>query len=100
MILFIVSGLADNRGWSTAGFFNLIYLFHCIMLISRGCKTVDFKLTTVGCLLLSLIAVTRYVDLFHSLVLRALVFLIIGAVIFAVGIYYARAKRQSQDGAL
>jgi hypothetical protein len=99
MILLVVSRVAENSGWAGAGLFNLVYLFHCMMLISQGCRRVDLKSTTTGCLLLSLIAVTRYVDLFQSLVLRALVFLIIGAVVFAVGISYARAKRRSQEGA-
>jgi len=88
--------LSELEGWAGAAPVNVIFLFHCIILISYGCKTVNIKLTTAGCLLFSLIAVTRYADLFESLLLRSLVFLLIGAGIFTVGIFYSKAKKKMQ----
>jgi len=85
--------------WTLSGIFNLVFLFHCVMFILRGCRHVSMKLTVCGCLLFALIAVTRYVDLLHSLIMRSLVFLIIGSSIFVAGIFYSRAKKQIQKGA-
>ena len=67
------------------------------MLIVSGCKELDLKSTTAGCLLLALIALARYTDLFVSLLARSSVFLIMGAALFAVGLYYSRTKKQLQE---
>jgi hypothetical protein len=42
---------------------------------------------------------TRYTDLFVSLLTRSLVFFITGAALFAVGIYYSKTKKQMQEKA-
>jgi hypothetical protein len=41
----------------------------------------------------------RYTDLFVSLLARSSIFLLMGAALFAVGLYYSRTKKQLQDGA-
>jgi uncharacterized membrane protein len=90
-------GVLDLRGWTGAAVFNLIFLFHSIMLIVSGCKKLDIKSTTAGCLLVAFISMARYTDLFVSLLARSSVFLLMGAALFAVGLYYSRTKKQLQE---
>jgi uncharacterized membrane protein len=90
-------GVLDLKGWAGAAVFNMVYLFHSIMLIVTGCKELNVKSTTAGCLLLAFISIARYTDLFVSLLARSSVFLIMGAALFAVGFYYSRTKKQLQE---
>lgn len=83
-------------GWLGAAIFNALFIAGAICLMVHGCKTVRAGYVTVGSLLLASIAVTRYADLFESLLARSLVFLLMGAGIFAVGIAYSKAKRKQQ----
>jgi uncharacterized membrane protein len=92
-------GVLVLKGWAGAVVFNIIFLFHSIMLIITGCKKLDIKSTTAGCLLVAFISMARYTDLFVSLLARSSVFLLMGAALFAVGLYYSRTKKQLQDGA-
>jgi uncharacterized membrane protein len=90
-------GVLGLKGWTGAAVFNMIFLFHSIMLIVSGCKKLDIKSTTVGCLLVAIISMARYTDLFVSLLARSSVFLLMGAALFAVGLYYSRTKKQLQE---
>ncbi|UCD81221.1 MAG: DUF2157 domain-containing protein [Desulfobacterales bacterium] len=92
-------GVLGLKGWTGAAVFNIVFLFHSMMLIISGCKELNVKSTIVGCLLLALISLTRYTDLFVSLLARSSVFLIMGAALFAVGLYYSRTKKQLQEKA-
>jgi uncharacterized membrane protein len=67
-------------------------------MIVGGCKTLNLKTTVTGCVLFAVIAMARYADLFFSLLTRSLVFFIAGGVLFSVGLYYSRTKKQL-DGA-
>ena len=62
----------------------------------HGCTTVNAGYVTVGSLLLASVALARYPDLFESLLARSLVFLLMGAGIFTIGIAYSKAKRKQQ----
>ena len=97
VILLNTLGLLALSGWTSAALFNMLFLFHCIMWIAQGCKTIDIKSTTIGCLLLALISATRYTDLFESLIVRSLIFFLVGAAIFTVGIFYSKSKKQLQE---
>ena len=57
-------------GWVVAGPVNLVFLAHCIVLILRGCQEVNLKLVIIACLMFSALVVSRYIDLFDSLLLR------------------------------
>jgi uncharacterized membrane protein len=92
-------GVLELKGWAGAAVFNLIFLFHSIMLIAAGCKELDLKAATAGCLLLASLSMARYTDLFVSLLARSSVFLIMGAALFAVGLYYSRTKKRLQEKA-
>ncbi|MDF1592766.1 MAG: DUF2157 domain-containing protein [Desulfobacterales bacterium] len=93
VILLNTLGLLELRGWVGAAIFNLLFLFHCLMMIVSGCKSSNLKLTATGCLLFAVIAATRYTDLFTSLLARSLVFFLTGAALFAVGLYFSRTKK-------
>ena len=92
-------GVLGLKGWAGVAVFNLIFLFHSIILIAAGCKNLDIKSTTVGCLMVAGISLARYTDLFVSLLARSSVFLLMGAALFAVGLYYSRTKKQLQEKA-
>ncbi|MDM8537104.1 DUF2157 domain-containing protein [Desulfobacterales bacterium HSG17] len=99
LIFFILQAVFGGmKGWPGAAFYNLIYIFHCIMFICHGCKTINIRQTAVGCLLFSLIVLTRYVDLFESLIVRAIIFFFIGTGIFVVGNFYSGAKKKAEGG--
>ena len=89
--------LSEFDGWAGAAVFNMIFLFQSITLIYYGCKNLNSKLTAAGTAMLAFLAFARYADLFDSLLLRAIVFLGVGAGIFTVGMLYSRRKKESAE---
>lgn len=85
--------MGGGEDWITAVPFNLIFLAHALLLLTRGCRKGQLCPTIVGSVMLAALGVARYVDLFQSLVVRGLVFLVVGAGLFFVGIQYARARK-------
>ena len=53
----------------------------------------NVKLVSLACGLFCVLMVTRYVDLFDSLLARGLVFLLLGVGLFVVGNFYSRMRR-------
>ena len=88
--------LCDMNGWLGAGIFNLIFLAQAIAMISFGCRNLDGWLVASGTILITILAFTRYADLFDSLLPRAIVFLVVGALIFGTGIFYVNRKKKEQ----
>jgi uncharacterized membrane protein len=86
-------------GWLAAIPFNLIFLAHCVVFIVQGSRDANPKLVSIACVLFALLVITRYVDLFNSLLLRSLIFLLLGAGLFLVGNFYARTKGRSEEAA-
>lgn len=97
-ILMTVQALGVIRlgGWTAMAVFNILAFYQAFVLISAGCRTLSLKTTVAGCVLFATITIARYTDLFVSLLARSLVFFIAGAGLFAVGIYYSRARKQPQ----
>ena len=81
-------------GWFSLGIYNLIFLSHAIIFIVMGSQSRDLKQTISGCIFFAIIVISRYTDLFHSLIARAIVFFIIGAGIFMAANLYSRSKKQ------
>jgi hypothetical protein len=75
---------------------NLILLALSVWLMVDGARNANRKHMVRGSILFALLAMARYTDLFDSLVARAVVFLLVGAALFAVSHFYQRNKRQSQ----
>ncbi len=101
-VLMLISGagLIELGGWLGMGIFNVLFLYQAIMMIANGCRELNLKITATGCVLFAIITFTRYTDLFVSLLARSMVFLIAGAALFSVGLYYSKTKRQTQREAL
>ncbi len=99
LVVLNTMGVLVLKGWAGAAVFNIIFLFHSIMLIITGCKELDVKSTIAGCLLVAFISLARYTDLFVSLLARSSVFLLMGAALFAVGLYFSSTKKQLRESA-
>jgi uncharacterized membrane protein len=84
-------------GWIVAGPFNLVYIGMVVAMMARGCAEGLLKPTIIGSVLLVLLVVARYFDLFESQLIRGLVFVAIGAVLLVEGYLYTRARKQ-KDG--
>jgi len=76
--------------------FNLILLAMSVWLMIDGAKNANRQHMVRGSILFALLAVARYTDLFDSLITRAVVFLLVGAALFAVAHFYQRNKKQVQ----
>lgn len=74
--------------------FNAILLLHCVLLIMHGTQTLRWKEIALACLTLGALIVIRFNDLFDSLLLRSLVFLALGVLLFVLGQVYTRRKAQ------
>lgn len=96
LILLSAVGVIDLSGWPGMGIFNLLFLYQAIVMIADGCRDLNLKMTATGCVLFAVITFTRYTDLFVSLLARSMVFLIAGAALFSVGLYYSKTKKQTQ----
>jgi uncharacterized membrane protein len=84
----------DSREFALAGIFNLIFLAVAGMWMARGCREGELRPVILGSLLLVALVAARYFDLFDSLALRGLIFLIVGGVLFAEGFFYRRARER------
>jgi len=80
-----------------AGVFNLVFLAHVVSIMSRGVLNSEVRSVALGALLLIALTAARYADLFHSLIVRGLVFVAVGAALFTEGVCYARGKRQKEE---
>jgi uncharacterized membrane protein len=95
LIAFIGStfGVAQLYAWGWL-LFNLIFLGHGIIFVLRGIQLLRWKQVALGSLMLAALVVARFLDLFDSLLLRSLVFLVLGAGLFYIGHLYARQKQE------
>ncbi|MCW9089360.1 MAG: DUF2157 domain-containing protein [Gammaproteobacteria bacterium] len=85
--------IRGGAGWVALGF-NLTLLSLSVWLMVDGARNADRRHMVQGSLLFALLAAARYTDLFDSLIARALVFLLVGAALFAVSHFYQRNKGQ------
>jgi hypothetical protein len=101
LILFSLQffGVLNLEGALSTAPYNLLILFSAIMLMLRGFQTIHLRSAIMGSLLLTALAVARYVDLFHSLLARAAVFLVIGGMMLGIGVFFARARRARKEAA-
>ena len=84
-------------GWTIALPFNAIVLGLAALLILEGSEHLRPWQVGAGCLIFALVTVSRYTDLFSSLLVRAAVFVALGAGLFFVGNFYARQRRRVQE---
>lgn len=90
-------GVLGTSEVAVAGIFNLIFLAVAGMWMARGCREGELRPVILGSVLLLALIVARYCDLFESLALRGLVFVIVGGVLFAEGFFYRRARQRAEQ---
>lgn len=73
--------------------FSIIFLSYSLLLVYRGTRYLIWQSTALGGLLLSAYIFARFLDLFESLLLRGLAFIVVGAMLFAIGFYYSHQKQ-------
>jgi uncharacterized membrane protein len=88
----------ERGDWLASGIFNLLCLLLAVAWMARGCREGRLRPTLDGAVLLVALAAARYFDLFESLALRGLVFLLAGAGLFATGWQYSRARKRREAG--
>jgi uncharacterized membrane protein len=74
--------------------FNVVFLAQSVLMMGRGCRDGEIAPTVVGSLMLIALTVGRYVDLFESLFTRGVIFIVVGAILFAEGIFYIRSRKK------
>lgn len=79
--------------------YDVILSAHCVLLIIRGTDNLKWKQVVIGCLVLGTVIFARFNDLFHSLLVRSLVFLCLGAMLFLIGHLYSKRKQRELDSA-
>jgi uncharacterized membrane protein len=87
----------NQQEWLVAGPFNLIFLALAATWMAKGCREALLRPTILGSLLFGALMTGRYFDLFESLLMRGLVFLTVGAILFAEGILFMRNRRFAQQ---
>jgi hypothetical protein len=86
--------IVGHLEWPAITVFNLVFLAHAAMLVARGCRSAVLGQTAMGSILLIALAIARFTDLFGSLAVRGLIFVIVGVLIFSQGFFYIRSKRK------
>lgn len=79
---------------STWVIYSALFLAYSVLLIYRGTQYLRWQSAALGSVLLSIYIFARFMGMFESLLLRGFAFLAIGALLFAVGIYYSRQKER------
>ena len=92
-------GVLKLQGALSTAPYNLLILFSAVMMMMRGFQSLRLRTAIMGSLLLTALAVARYVDLFHSLLARAAVFLVIGGMMLGIAVFFARARRARKEAA-
>ncbi|HPS56189.1 MAG TPA: hypothetical protein PLP05_11385, partial [Sedimentisphaerales bacterium] len=80
--------------WPAVAVFNLIFLAHMLMMMADGCKQINVIRTVSGALGLAVLTAARFTDMFDSLAVRGLIFVIVGTLIFAQGFFYLSSKKK------
>ena len=92
--------LFDNQLQPLTLLFNIILAAHSILLIIRGTDNLKWPQVAVGCATLSVLVFIRFNDLFHSLLMRSLVFVVLGAMLFFIGHLYSKRKLKENSKAV
>lgn len=97
IVIALLFSSGKTGGWAIALPFNAIVLGLAATLILEGSARLQPRLVSAGCVVFALVTVSRYTDLFSSLLARAAVFVALGAGLFFVGNFYARQRRRVQQ---
>lgn len=78
--------------------FNLILLCVSALWTVQGCRDGRLRPVVLGSVVLGLLVLARYFDLFDSLAARGLAFLLFGGALFAEGFFYRRMRLERAPG--
>jgi len=99
-LAFAISALSSFKSILNPGLvwiaYSALFLAYSLLLIYRGSQYLRWQSTALGSLLLSAYTFARFMDLFDSLLLRGFAFILIGALLFSIGLYYSRQKAKSR----
>jgi uncharacterized membrane protein len=90
---------AETAGWIIATIATAVFLYHSVANLWRGCRDTRLGWVIGGSLLMAAWVFARYADLFDSLLARGVMFIVMGAALFAVAIFYHRLKKQARPAA-
>ena len=74
---------------------NIALLIHAVIWIVVGSREQHGRTVAGAALLFAMVAVPRFLDLFDSLLMRALLFVALGAGLFLLGNFYQRQKKSA-----
>ncbi len=97
LVLGCMLGRVETDGWALALPFNVFVLGLATLLILEGSTNLQPWRVGGGCVVFALVTMSRYADLFTSLLARSAVFVALGAGLFVVGNYYSRQRRQVRE---
>ncbi len=92
LITLWASQIGQQAGETVWVWANIAALTHAVLWIIDGAHLQQGRKVMIACLLFAAIAIPRFMDLFDSLLMRALLFLALGASLFLVGNFYQRQK--------
>ncbi len=84
---------SEIERWWIAAPINVIVLAHAAGLMARGCLNESVGTMVLGSILFGALTVARYVDLFESLWVRGIVFILVGGVLIGQGLVYHRIRK-------
>ena len=91
VLLFTVLTFVFDSGLP-AFVFNIILFAHSILYLLSGMEHLRWQRVAFGGFILALLILVRFLDLFDSLLLRSLAFIVIGVGLFVVGVLFSRQK--------
>lgn len=96
IVVVILVTRSPVAGWLVALLFNAIALGLAALMILDGSQRLNPRLVGTGCAVFAIVVLSRYLDLFSSLLARAAAFVALGVGLFLVGNFYSRQRRQSE----
>jgi uncharacterized membrane protein len=78
---------------------NAVFLAHGVIFMMRGLQWLRWKQVALGTVMVNAVIIARFLDLFDSLLMRSLVFLVVGASLFYVGRLYSKQKQERRQHA-
>ncbi len=87
---------SDKTTALTVLIINAVLALHCVLLIIMGTSALNWRHVAIGCFTLLVQVVSRFNDLFESLLMRSLVFLIVGAVLFFIGHIHSKSNARKR----
>jgi uncharacterized membrane protein len=93
LLIVVVSPVVGKFGqhW----WFSLLFFGHGVIWLVRGMHQLRWQPAALGGGMLAALILARFVDLFDSLLIRSMVFLILGAGLFAVGMIFSRSRNRA-----